>query len=241
MDLETNEVLDNQVTEPEVEQINQEVTENTEGTTTQNDVVPLKTHLETKKQMKDLKRELAKLKETQYTNESLAYRDKVEKKYIEAGYEESLAKMIAEDLANVRDLATTKKQSYIEDSIDEDIQDLAGTDEYYSDAIDYANSIKAKIEDFKKKGVELDVADAYALVVNPRQKARRNNDLDSQREILNNKKSGVTGGTNVPTASSSKPTTQYKLDADDKKALANLQRMQPGANWTPEKYYKLMK
>lgn len=233
-------VLDNQVTEPVGEQGNPGVTENTEGTTTQ-DMVPLKTHLEVKRLNKELKNKLAKFEETQYTNESLVYKNSVIKKYTDAGYEPSLAELIAEDMTNIRDLATSKKQSYIEDSIDEDIQDLAGTDEYYKDALDYTDAIKAKIKEFKKKGVELDVGDAYALVVNRTQKTRNTN-IDSQREVLNNKKSGIpTGTTNVPTASGSKVTTQFDLDADDNKALKRLQLMQPDAGWTPEKYSKMMK
>jgi hypothetical protein len=234
------EKLPGQEAEPQEGELNQEP-ENNGDQEPQEDTVPLKTYLATKGEMKSLKKRLADLEQKQYTQDNLDYKSKTRQRYIDAGYEEGLADLIAEDIANIRDASASRRQSEEMDSIDEEINDLSHTDNYYRDAIEYADSIKSKISDFKKKGVEISIEEAYALVANHKRKNKELYENNRQKEILDNKNSGIAGGANVPTASGGKVTPNYKLDSDDKKALAQLQEMQPEAGWTPEKYYKMIK
>ena len=175
-----------------------------------------------------------------YNQDNLDYKNKTKARYIEAGYDEGLADMLAEDLANIREIGTAKKKYDEDDILDDEIKDLSRTDEYFADAVQYSGDIKEKINEFKKKGVDLTVEDAFALVSNNRRKNKEYYENSTQREIIRNKNSG-NGQTNVPTANGTKPDTRYKLDSDDRKALAELQKIQPEANWTPEKYHKIMK
>lgn len=243
MDDENKLLEDQENLEPNEEQVNQEPEDNGSEETTP-DMVPLKTLLDVKRQLKETKYKLADYESKQHSQENIAYRDSIKKKYLDNGYEENLANLIADDLASLREISANRKIENEYDILDDEISYLAKTDEFYADAVDYQDDIKGKIKEFKKKGVDLSIEDAYVLTVNHKRKNRENREnreTSTQREILKNKNSGATGGTNVPTAGGTGIKQQYNLDSDDKKALAKLQRLQPGAKWTAEKYYKMVK
>jgi hypothetical protein len=205
------------------------------------DVVPLKTHLNIKSQNRELKKRLSQLEKAQYSSEALEYKNKVKTEYLDAGYDEKSAEMLSKHLAEIREVAMTKKQPSLEDQILDEINDLAETDEFYSDALKYQDNIVLKIREFKNKGADLSVEDAYILVRNARVRHREVTANKKQREILRNKQTGKTGKTNVPTGKGTPLKQTYKLDDNDKKALTELQKAQPDKNWTSKKYYEIMK
>lgn len=201
------------------------------------DTVPLKTHLEVKRQNKQFKQKLKELESLRYDRDTLEYKSKIRQEYLDAGYEEGFAELQARHLADIRETAMAKKQNEYEDDFDQEVQELAESDEFFADAVDQKDKILAKIKDFEKKGVELSIEDAYVLVVNTRRRIKDVSVNRQQREILKGKGAGGKGS-NVPTAGATKLTGSYKLSPEDRKALAGLQKMQPDAKWTEEKYYK---
>jgi hypothetical protein len=232
LDTLEDEVLDEIVESEDTDLLN----ESEEETDLQEDTVPLKTHLELKRQNKDFKRRLAELEKVTYSSEIRDYKARIKQEYIEAGYEEPFAELQSKHLAETREIALIKKTSSIEDDVSDEIDELAESDEFYSDAINFKDQIVKKIKDFKSKDIDLNVEDAYVLVRNVRTRYKEVKTNRDQRDKIRSKNTGIKG-TNLPTASGGKVTPKYKLDADDIKALKGLQKMQPDKNWTPEKYY----
>jgi hypothetical protein len=231
--------LDDQTTDEDLQDVDTGSDDTTpdEGS---NDTVPLRTHLEIKKSLKEAKKRLADLEKRTYDQDMLDYKGQIIDKYTKAGYEENLASMLADDLASIRERQAAKRQYDEEDLLDDEIKDLASTDEYFADAVQYSDDIKNKVKEFKKKNVDLSVEDAFALVATTRRRSKELKINAVQREIIRNKNSG-SGQPNVPTTGGSSVSQKFNLDSDDRKALKQLQQMQPNANWTPEKYHKIMK
>jgi hypothetical protein len=198
--------------------------------------VPLASLLEEKKKRKELEKRLRALEEKELDSSILDEKLKIKQKYIQKGYDEDFADSLAEDFASLKSelKKSTRKD---QDTLDEDIEDLASQDVFYSDAMAYKKEIKSKIGEFKKKGHELSVEDAYTLIRGKTRAKELKEDLE-QKEILS--KRGAPKSKTI-NASSSAPKNPYPLDDADKKALERLQRRQPESSWTAEKYYKMFK
>jgi hypothetical protein len=203
------------------------------------ETVPLKTYLDLKNKYKMTRKEYNELKDKSLNEELKSYKDEVRNKYIKGGYNEDLADMISEDFAKLH-ASLNKGKNDIEESILEDIDELK-TDPLFSDVDNYRHEIINKIKETKKKGYELDVEDAYLIVSRQgKTKLKEKRLNDKQRSVLERKNKG-TVRTNVATSGSSSNKSKYKLDEHDIIALKGLQKNQPDANWTVEKYYKTMK
>jgi len=226
-DVKTDEVLD----------LENDSVDEVDKTEQEDQSVPLSTYLELKNKYKSTKKEYAELKDKTIDKDLLEYKENIKNKYVKEGYNEDLAEMLANDLSEMRASIQQRDSKYA--YIEEDIEDLS-SDPIFRDIGDYKESIIEKIKETKKKGYDLTVEDAYIIVSrgNTRTKLKDRKINDTQREILNRKNKGTTT-MNVATSSSNSSTPKYKLDQDDRKALIELQKMQPDAKWTPEKYYKM--
>lgn len=233
-----------EIVAPENEEINDEEIDETDETDEadeedKEETVPLKTYLELKNKYKITKKEYVDLKDKSLDEDLKAYRDKIKSKYVKKGYDEELADLISEDFAEIKTSLNNNKSNY-EDVILDEIEELK-KDPLFSDADDYRNEIINKINETKKKGYDLDVEDAYILVSRQgRNRYKEKKVNDTQREVIKRKNKG-TGKTNVATSGSSSTAPKYVLDEHDKIALKQLQKMQPDAKWTQEKYFKTMK
>lgn len=228
---ENEEIIDEEIDESDVTGENDE--------DEKEETVPLKTFLELKNKYKLTKKEYIDLKDRSLDEDLKAYRDKIKSKYVKKGYDEEFADLISEDLAEMRTSLSNKKNNYDEIILDE-IEELK-KDPLFSDADEYRHEIINKIKETKKKGYDLDIEDAYLIVSRQgRNRLKEQKVNDTQREVLKRKNKG-TGKTNVATSGSSSTAPKYVLDEHDKIALKQLQKMQPDAKWTIEKYYKTMK
>ena len=231
------EIQEEQEQEQEVENTEEEeVIEEKPVEEKQDDRVPLATLLEEKKRRKEIEKRLRELEEKELDHEILIDKKKISEKYINSGYEEALANMIAEDVAGLKRELRKNNLSKV-DYLDEEIQDLS-RDVFYSDASSYGKEIKSKITEFKTKGIDLSVEDAYNLVRNPRLKFKEIKEDTEQKDLLNRRQTSKTNS--VPNASASAPKNPYPLTSDDKKALAKLQEMQPNNGWDVKKFYEMM-
>lgn len=238
--IDNEEEIDNtevEETEVDLDEGSEDGSENQES---DSQSVPLNVYLDMKTKYKETRKKLQSLEDINTDSEILNYKNSLKEEYNKLVDNEELAEKIANDIANL-------KMSFKNDRpnkfswVDDEIRDLK-TDPIFSDIEDYREEIIEKVKETKKKGFDLDVEDAYLLVsrTDKRGKLRDKKTNNTQREVIKNK--STTGkGSNVTTSQGGTPKPKYVLDEDDKKALKELQRYQPDAKWTVEKYYKSMK
>lgn len=209
---------DNEATENEQDE-STELEETQEESKPKSKDVPLSRFLEEKQKRKELEKRLRN-----YENNEL--KGKFKEKWLGKGFEDDYA----EEQANIEYRIHLQDQKLREMEIDSEISDLAKDDDYFADAISYKSEIKAKM-----KEKNLSAEEAY-LILRKKSRDRELATDNEQKEILRKRSDGVKQ--NNLTSSSASPKNPYPLDAADKKALAGLQRMQPDAGWTAEKFYK---
>lgn len=199
--------------------------------------VPEATFLETKRKLKETERLLREFKEKDVEKDSLLTKTQLKQKYIDKGFDEELADSLAEEFATLK--SEVKKASFKEldnSAIDDDLKELS-RDSFFSDAPTYKNEIQALVKDYKAKGIELDVEEAYFKI---RGKSRmREYRTDIEQKALLDRQKGE--DKKLPASTPKAPKDPYPLDDTDKKALEGLQRLDAKGGWNAEKYYKLMK
>ena len=198
----------------------------------QKDKVPIKTHLKIKKKYRELKKQLAEMKEKEQTQDLISYQASKKKKYIDMGYDEEYAESIAEDLSENRALAIQTKTSSEEDIYLEEIKDLEL--EGFNDALEHKDKIIELIKKGKKLGEDIDVEEAYLMAKRTTKSNVTKREIQTrieQQEAIKRRKSGVS---NKVASSASKP-KGYGLSAEDKKLLKQMQKDFPDGGWTPKK------
>ena len=246
-----NEVLDEEteleedsleeVDEPEEEdEIDESVEESEEQEEEpQEDKVPLKTHLETKKKYRELKKQLQELKEKEQSQDLISYKEQKKKKYIDMGYDAELAEALAEDLAENRGLIGNKKENTEDELILEEIQDLELSG--YSDASQYKDKIIDLARKAKKLGEDIDIEDAYLMAKSTTKPTVTRNEIQTrieQQEAIRRRKSGTVS--KKVSSTSSKP-KGYGLSSEDMTLLKQLKKDYPDAGWTPKKLSEMIK
>jgi hypothetical protein len=202
-----------------------------------NDKVPLSVHLQTKKELKELKKRLRESEERDIDNDLKNTREQIIRKYTEKGYDEELANMLADDIVGIKSEVKKSKLNNIDDStLDEELADLS-KDKFFEDAPTFKKDIQARVSEYKKKGIELSVEDAYISLRGKNRLKEIQTDIEQKASLK--RREGEEK--QVPSSTSAAPKNPYPLDDADKKALEGLQKAQPNGGWTPEKYYKLMK
>lgn len=195
--------------------------------------VPEATFLAEKKRRKELERKLRELEESKMDSEILARKSAKVKELVEKGFDETvaheMANMLSEALAEVRSVSRRKSEDEL---FMEDLEDLA-SEPYYSDIKGYAKDIKAKMD--KVKG--LTIEEAYLLVRGPARSREVKTEVEQKAALDRRKAADKKVADSTPPAKAK----DMKLDADDLKALARLQEMQPDAGWTKKKYFETMK
>lgn len=185
------------------------------------DSVPLAKYLAEKKKRQEYEKVLA---------QQAAEKEKMQlvQQLIERGWPEYEAAIQAEEKIKQKQESEQLKSKLL----DLDIKELAGSDPFYADAYSFKDDIKAKMREL---GVSAE--EAYMLL---RGRVRtREIQLENEQRAAARRKE--TAPKRIDTAPPTPPKSPYKLDDDDKKALAKLQEVQPDAGWTVEKYWKLMK
>lgn len=199
--------------------------------------VPEATFLEEKKRRKELEHQLREFKEKDVEKDSLLTKTQLKQKYIDKGFDEELADSLAEEFAAMK--SEVRKASFKEldnSAIDDDLKELA-RDSFFSDAPTYKNEIQALVKDYKAKGIELDVEEAYFKIRGKSRMREYRTDIE-QKALLDRRKGEEK---KLPNSNPAPTKDPYPLDDTDKKALEGLQKAQPSAGWTAEKFYKLMK
>jgi hypothetical protein len=199
------------------------------------DVVPLATHLDLKNKYKALKRKQAELEESQLDSEVKAKQDEVYQEWIDKGFDDDTSKQMAATIAKMyQELNKSKKSSY-DDFIDAEIDELAT---HYEDAKSYDKEIRNQLDKAKKLGIELTTEEAYLMQVGVKNKFKENK-IASERK-LSIQSQGRKPST--PDANSGgKINKVSELSPDDKKALEQLQALQPKAGWDAKKFLEIMK
>lgn len=188
-----------------------------------NDSVPISVYLSEKERRKKAEQQLNLLYET-------SERESIKKQWLSDGYDEKFAEAMA---LIQSDLALQKRKSKSE-ILDDEILSLAKSDPFFEDAEAYKSDIAALME---SKGVSAE--NAYMILRGRARTREIREDVEQLR--LANKRVEPVAPTEPVTISSGAPQNPYPLDANDHKALEALQKSQPWAQWTAEKYYKTMK
>ena len=220
------ETTETQETETQEETTEQETTEeeqeSTEETKPQkSDSVPLSKYMQEKKRRQELEKQLAA---------DRAEREKLRLKeeFVQRGWPEQEAEYQAAE--KVRQQENERK---LQDKLtDIEIKDLAKSDSFYADAETFKDDLKEKMRE-----LNCDAETAYMLI---RGKARTK-EMQIEREATAQARRKSASAKKTESAAPSSPKNPYPLDDHDKKALAELQKVQPDAGWTVEKYHKLMK
>lgn len=186
------------------------------------DTVPLSKYLGEKKRRQELEKVFA---QQTAEREKLALKDDL----IKRGWPEYEAELQAADKVRQKQESDEVKSKLI----DFEIKDLSKSDPFFADAETFKDEIKGKMRE-----MDVDAETAYMLI-RGRTRTREYQLQQEQRELVKRKSPSATK--KVANAAPEPPKSPYKLDDHDKKALAELQRVQPDSGWTPEKYYKMMK
>lgn len=202
------------------------------------ETVPLATYLELKKKYKEVRKVNAGYEEKAMGSDLASFKSTKLAEYMNLGFTEGQAEKLVSDLLDAKKEIQKQKYSQFEQNILEDIEDLQNE---FEDIADYSGAIVDKIKELKRAGHVLDVADAYMLVKrnSTTRKDLRDRKVNNVQADIINKKKSLPPSNKTMTGQSSSPKNKYPLDADDKKALAALQKMQPNSKWTAEKYYKM--
>ena len=175
--------------------------------------VPLSKFLSEKDKRKALEREIAELRAK--SNSDPTKQDFEE--LVEAGFDESAAKLFASKFAALRGRDEPKR-----DIIGEELDDLI-LEEFFDDAKTYEKEIREAIE--KSHGA-LDVRSAYVKVRDPSERAR---------EIANRERKAPTKAQPVSRPAESKSDA---LTESEKAELKKLQMMMPDSKWDADSYKK---
>ena len=183
--------------------------------------VPLAVLLEERRKRRELEKKVNALS-------YLQDKDSVRQSWIDAGYDEDFSTRQAELVSLVNNVAAKLQNN----EMNMEIKELSVSDDYFSDAMRYKDELK-KI--MVEKGV--DAEKAYMLLRGTDRRNEYVNDHAQRKAIVRskepNKRSSMqsSGGTSEPA---------YSLSPADKRALSELQKIQPDSKWNEKKYYEMM-
>src|SRR4030042_5352946 len=100
-ELQTQESESLEINEEEQEVEEEQETEEVDEIDEPEDKVPLKTHLETKKKLREARLKLEEFEREKYANTIKAKRESVRKKWVDKGFEEETAALMADELAEI--------------------------------------------------------------------------------------------------------------------------------------------
>lgn len=190
------------------------------------DAVPLAKYMSEKKKRQELERMLHEKLATEENNKRTYT---LAQDYIQRGYPDTEAYRLAYDTVTKEAEQRKAQEKYETKLFDIELKELAKTDAFFSDAVTYRDEIKDKMRKF-----DCSVQDAYMLVRGPSRQREWITQQEQRAKVKPAQKK-------VETSSAQPMKSKYPLDADDRRALAELQKMQPEAAWTAEKFYKMTK
>jgi len=200
--------------------------------------VPLKTYLQEKKRRRELSRELEELKASKYESDTREYKKSVYDRITKANYDDGLAEIIADELAGLANSVKVNKDDKFILDLEEEIEDLAAEDDFFSDISDYKDQIIKKALSYKKAGIkDFDISAIY-FGVRGRKRIKEFNTKNEVKNRIRNKDDVKPSSESVKNAGSKPIKSKHKLTGEDQKILKELQIAQPDAGWTPEKYLK---
>lgn len=188
--------------------------------------------LKERKRRQEVEMRLKEL-EGKFLDESFrATKTELKQQYVNDGFTDEVAERLAERDAK-HDMRIGKLESAITtiaSPVDNALKELADSDEFFSDAMSYKNEIAEKMK--AHKGITHE--EAYMLVHGK----DRTQELKQNIEVRTRYEKQEVAQKAVPAAASGKSKELYPLDEEDKKTLKTLQSLDPGGNWTAEKFYK---
>lgn len=229
-------VEDSEDYESEEEQDDEESYEDTKK-----DKVSIKKFMKEKSKNRELRKRVQELEDRNLEIEEKETIEDIVTELADEGLDEAIARKLAKRLVGTS--RGRDRDNKFESRIVEDLEDLAESDSLFDDALDYKIPIIKRIRTYKTRGIDLDVEDAYMSVVGKdkiKSKIKTADTREKSRKRLKNKREGVTKTKHASKDTKSSP-VNYGLDADDRKALKELQRAQPDAKWTAKKYSIMMK
>jgi ribosomal protein L22 len=225
----TEEVIEEEATEEVIEEeATEEVIEEEATEEAPEEKVSLKKYMEMKRKAKELENTL---NEKKFDDDIKIFKNSIKEKYKSKGFDPDLADLISDDIADMKSqLLGIKKQ----DNLKEDIQDLIKENPLYKDAINWEKDITKELKANKGLTLELAYIKARGGLNRILQENKIEDNLTPKKKLSNNAQPTTSSG-------NGRMESKFKLDADDKKALAMLQKYQPDKKWTAEKYFKSKK
>lgn len=203
------------------------------------DSIPLGVYLELKNKYKESKRKNAEYEDKLLEQEDVDLQDSMIKELVDEGFDENLARIQAKYIAKIQ--AKSRKTSNFEQQIIDDLTDLA-EDDYFNDALDYKIPVIKMIKDYKSKGIDLKPEQAYLQILGTaklKSKTQTDRIKQTRTKQLETKRKGNMQYKKASHIDSSGTPGKFKLSSDDLKALRELQKVQPFAGWTKQKYWKM--
>lgn len=201
--------------------------------------IPLRTYLDLKSKYKDARRKNAEYEDKLLDQEDLDLQRAMVDELVNEGMDENMAKIQAKYLAKVQ--AKSRKASNFEEQVTDELTDLA-YDDYFSDALEYKLPIIKMMKDYKSKGINLTAEQAYLNVLGATKlklKSKTQKMKQNTAKRLENKRKGNMQYRKPTKNDSGSTAGKFRLSSDDMAALRELQRAQPSAGWTKQKYYKM--
>lgn len=191
------------------------------------DSVPLAKYMAEKKKRQEAERILIEQQTKDETNRAIVSEYQA---FLQRGYPEKEAWLLAADKVNQAKATQALTEKTEAKLFKLELRDFAKSDAFYADAASFEDEIRAKMQK-----LDCTMQEAYMMVRGP----ARTREFNLQQEQRSKAKQGK--NRTLPTSGSQPLKSKYNLDADDRKALAGLQKAQPNAGWTAEKYYREMK
>jgi type I site-specific restriction-modification system R (restriction) subunit len=227
-ELEDEELLDEELEDEETPPDEENEDEDTKQ-------VPLSVLLKEKAKRKELEKKLKEAELVEEQREAEKEKDKIKTKLIAKGYSEEEAEEEAEERYSSRETVRKIKKDLEEREFRAELKELSQSDVFFKDAPLFEAEIKSKMKAVKGLSME----EAYMLVRGSSRRKEFKTEVEQRaaaaRRTALQKGGTASGGGGMSTGG------KYNLTSEDRKILATLQKAQPDAKWTPEKFNKVMK
>ena len=234
------EILDDvQVEEVEEESVDTDdgievETDEEEETEKSDNLVPLAKLLETKRQLKELKKENYKYRSQEEEKGKASRIERIRNIALQKGVDQESADIFAEIASELyKAIPETDMETLeISDEVDDYIESNPSAKKLKKEIVD-------RLKKFRKVDADFTPEEAFRSI-KPTKTDRELTVESEQKELLARRSTG-SGSKEPPVASSANMKPKYPLDADEKRIIAGLQKAHPDAGWNAEKYYKVIK
>lgn len=190
--------------------------------------IPKDVALEWKRNSKELKKELRKLREKEFARENQSRLDKIRSRAKEKGLDDDMAEMFGDIAGEL--ISLIPKHDSEESELFEDFNDFI---EEYPEAKQYKKDILDKVKLYRKADPDFTLESAYRLISPGKSSKEMQLEAEQKAAIARRE------GNKEPALTTSSPSgDKYFLTDDEKRVVKKLQEADPGKNWTNKKYYE---